>query len=104
LHQKFRLEFRGGVLGNSPCAGMSPLNNIVKKDPLGRKMPKNDATVKLVIPVMTKMIQFLCFFITNVPTRICLMIFLIQIFVFKGVFRFILWKTIKLSIKEKILD
>ena len=32
------------------------------------------------------------------------MIFLIQIFVLKGVFRFILWKTIKLSIKEKILD
>jgi len=26
---------------------MSPLKNIVKKDPSGRKMPKNDATVKV---------------------------------------------------------
>jgi len=25
---------------------MSPLKNIVKKDPLGTKMPKNDATVE----------------------------------------------------------
>jgi len=29
------------------CAGMSPLEMIDEKDSLGRKMPKNDATVKI---------------------------------------------------------
>ena len=29
------------------CASMSPFGIIVKKDPPGTKMPKNDATVKI---------------------------------------------------------
>ena len=54
MHQRFRLE----ILGEQFCAGMSPLKNIVKKDPLGTKMPKNDATVKvsaIVISITSEM-------------------------------------------------
>ena len=45
LHQKFRLE-------KSPWehffAGMSPLEMIDEKDSLDSKLPKNDATVKII--------------------------------------------------------